>query len=138
MSKSRCLGHSNSSQGTERERALRKIAVGDIFHASAPVTASYICLTLEVTKDTIRARRVTTQTEHEFDRATGIEGPEDNPTIIDSVAPLPADIHEIMLSLDRKYGAKDPPKLFSEEARLTKEQQRGLLFVADFYPEHPI
>ena len=85
-----------------REEALRRIAVGDIFHASALNGASFVCLTLQVTDNLIMARRVTTQSVHNFDRTTGVEGPEDKPLTIDSVAPLPIDIRDILLSLDRK------------------------------------
>ena len=124
---------------------MANLHVGDIFHARAQTTASFVCLTLQVTESTIRARRITTQSVHEFDRTTGIEGPEGNPLTIDSVAPLPADIHEIMLGLDRKYAASDARRVVDpdwrlppEQARLTKEEQRGLVFVGRFYRNHPI
>jgi len=130
---------------TKREAALRRIAVGDIFHAHAQKTASYVCLALQVRENTIFARRITTQSVHEFDRATGVEGPEDNPLIINSVAPLPADIREIMLALDRKYHngehryAEDPNwQRPEDEAHLTKEEIRGLIFVGKFYGDNPI
>jgi hypothetical protein len=130
---------------TVRERALRKIGIGDIFHASAPVTASFICLTLQVKESTILARRVTLQSIHEFDRATGIECLESNPAVIDSVAVLPDDIRAIMLGLDRKYReseyrrAEDPDwRPPTDEPPLTKEEQRGLIFVSRFYRANPI
>ena len=125
---------------TERERAIWQIGVGDIFHAKPKGTASFICLTLQITEKTIVARRMmTSESRHVFDRTTGLEIPEDDdPLTIDSVAPLPADIREIMLGLDRKYAGSNAPQLFSQEARLTKEERRGLLFVARFYRAHPI
>jgi hypothetical protein len=66
---------------------------------------------------------------HEFDRATGVEDPDGRPVIINSVAPLPADIRDIMLGLDRKYReaeyrrAEDPEwRMPPEEARLSEEE----------------
>ena len=128
-----------------RKDALSKIVVGDIFHASALNGASFICLTLQIRENAIFARRVTTQSVHEFDRTTGIEGPDTNPLIIDSVAPLPADIRDIMLKIDWKYRldeyrrAEDPEwKMPAEDAALSEEEKRGLLFIGDFYRAHPI
>jgi len=88
---------------TDRETALRTIAVGDLFHAAVGRSgASYPCLTLQVRENAIFARRMTTQSVHWFDRATGVEIGQ-NAVVIDSVAPLPDDIREIMLGLDRIY-----------------------------------
>jgi len=90
-----------------RENALRQIAVGDIFHASAPNGASLICLTWKIAASVIYAKTVTTQIEFEFDRKTGIanwEGRNGSVNcVVDSVAPLPTDIHEIMPQLNRRY-----------------------------------
>jgi hypothetical protein len=133
----------------DRENALKAINVGDIFHAEASNGASLLCLTMTVTPATIQARNVATQIIYDFDRCTGIADWFVYGThyicSIDSVAPLPADIHEIMLSLDRKYRAceyklaEDPDwQSAPGESHLTTEQIRGLLFVAKFYPENPI
>src|SRR6266566_9825990 len=88
---------------TQREAALRSIAIGDIFHGRPEGTASCICLALQVKERTILARRITTQSVHEFDRATGVENVGRYPIIIDSVASVPEDIREILMGLDRKY-----------------------------------
>jgi len=131
---------------TEREAALKRIAVGDIFHASIhPYSGpSYICLALQVHEDRIFARRMTIQSVHWFDRATGAEIDDDR-VVIDSVAPLPDDIHEIMLALDQKYReneyrwAEDPDWEPAEgSSRLTPDERRAILFIADFYPAHPL
>ena len=131
---------------TEREAALNRIAVGDIFHArirpdSGP---SYICLALQVHEDRIFARRTTIQSVHWFDRRTGVEIDDDR-VVIDSVEPLPQDIREIILGLDQKYRedeyrwAEDPDWQPPEgSSRLTPEQRRAILFIADFYPAHPL
>jgi hypothetical protein len=87
----------------DRKAALRSIAVGDIFHAGVGRSgASYPCLALQVRENAIFARRMTTQSVHWFDRTTGVEIDQDE-VVIDSAAPLPDDIREIMLGLDRKY-----------------------------------
>lgn len=132
-----------------REAALQKIAIGDIFHASATNGASLLCLTMNVTATRIQARNVATQIVYDFDRRTGLAEWRvyGTPFIctIDSTAPLPPDIREIMSSLDRKYregeyrSAEDPDwQSPPEDSRLTKEQIRGLLFVDDFYRDNPV
>lgn len=130
---------------SDRETAIRRIAVGDIFHASAPNGASFICLALIVGADAIFARRVTTQSVHHFDRKGGIEDADKTPAIIDSVAPLPSDIQAIMLGIDRKYReaeyrrAEDPGRIeLRESMALTDEQQHGLLFAGKFYRANPL
>jgi hypothetical protein len=131
---------------TQREVALRNIAVGDMFHGRPPKgTASFICLALEVGEKTIFARRITTQSVHEFDRATGVENVDSNPIVIDSVARAPVDIREILLGLDRKYReaevrrAEDPNwKLPEDKARLTKDEIRALLLVGKLHEDNPI
>ena len=64
---------------------------------------------------------------------------------INSVAPLPFDIHEIMLELDRKYRAgeyrraEDPDWVRApEEIGLTENQKRGLRFVDGFHGANPL
>ena len=131
---------------TQREAILRRIAVGDLFHGHARQgTASFICLALQVREKTIFARRITTQSVHEFDRATGVEMNDSNPIIINSVAPLPSDIREILLGLDRKYReseyryAEDPDwEMHPEDAKLTKDEVRALLAAGKMHDENPI
>ncbi len=121
----------------DRPAALRNIAVGDIFHATAPNGASLICLTHAVTATTIHAETVTSDFQFEFERATGeveweFEG-QKVPCTIDSVAPPPAHIHEVMLGLYRKRSPAG-----EEDSRLTEAERRGLVFVARYYPANPI
>lgn len=132
---------------TDREARLRCIAIGDIFHASIRGRRdgpSYICLALQVRPSAIFARRMTTQSVHWFDRATGLEI-DDDQVVIDSVAPLPLDIREVMLGLDRKYleseyrEAEDPNWEPPEgSSRLTEEQKRAFSFIAKFYPANQL
>jgi len=82
---------------------------------------------------------------NEFDRTTGVENVDNNPVVIDSVAPLPGDIRDILLGLDRKYReaeyrrAEDPNwRLPEDEAKLTKDEIRALLFVGKLHENYPI
>jgi hypothetical protein len=85
-----------------RERAIRKLVVGDLFHARSTNSASLTCLVTAVDDATIYARRIHTQQDVEFDRRTGLEGGKSD-TKIDCVAPLPPEIRNILLALDRRY-----------------------------------
>jgi hypothetical protein len=118
------------------ESALKRISAGDIFHASAPNGASMICLASEVTESIIHAKTVTSQFVFEFDRTTGVADWEYEGRrvrcVIDSVAPLPPEVHALMLELKEKYSTP------SEDGRLTVDQKRALLFVSRFYPENPL
>jgi hypothetical protein len=105
---------------------------------------TYICLALQVRDDAIFARRMTTQSVHWFDRATGAEIDCDE-VIIDSVAPLPGDIRTIMLGIDRKFReaeyrrAEEPDwKPAEDYFHLTDEQIRAFGFIDDFYASHPL
>ena len=127
----------------DRTAAIRRIDVGDIFHATAPNGASFPCLALQIRQNTIFARRMTTQSVHEFDRSTGLEEANGVPVIIDSVEPLPNDIRDTMLALDRKYReseerqAENPDWESSpEESALSMEQKWALLFMGIHYPAH--
>jgi len=134
---------------TDRQTALAAIAVGDIFHAEASNGASLICLTMSVSEKTIQARNVATQIIYDFDRTTGHADWYVSGTcydcMIDSAAPLPSDIHQIMLGLDRKHRdleyrqAEDPRWTpLPEQLHFTKDEIRGLLFVDNFYEKNPI
>lgn len=117
---------------TDRERALDSIVPGDIFHGESSNGASLICLALEVGETTIEARRVTTQDHISFNRKTGITASGNN--WIDSAAPLPPEIHQIMLGLD----AKSRYARGLEDMRLSIDEKRALVFVASFYPANPL
>jgi hypothetical protein len=118
----------------DRETQLAKLDIGDIFHAESPSGASLICLVLSVGQTTIQARRVTTQESLKFDRRTGVTVADDEgvPCVIDSVTPLPAEIHDIFLELDRKY-QKYRPDRDPERFKLTDAEKKALLFVGQHY-----
>ena len=114
---------------------LSRLTVGDIFHASCPNKASYICLVKAMAEDRIVSWRITTQEDVEFELATGFTLPfSEKPRCrIDSIAPLPATIHNIMLGLERKMRL-----CRGEKGQLSEEEKDALRFVADFYPANPI
>jgi hypothetical protein len=120
----------------DRVAVLNNLAVGDIFHAESPNGASLICLVMAVTKTRIQVRTVTTQTHLEFDRQTGIAewGVERVPCVVNSVAPLPVDIHNVMLGLDRKMRLEQDPERF----KLNDAEKRALIFVDSHYSSNRV
>ena len=116
----------------DRSTQLRSLNGGDIFHAECPNGASLICLVLSVDDSTIRARRVTTQEHLEFDRTTGAtnDGDRRTPCVINSIAPVPPQIHEVLLGMDRKSGSERDP----ERLKLTEDEKKALVFVGTHYP----
>jgi hypothetical protein len=129
----------------DHKNSIASLVPGTVFHAAAPNGASLICLVLSVNDTTITARRVTTQEHIEFDRHTGEAevGDKRIPCVIDSVAPLPADIHNTFLEMDRKYRelmAMDEESRFAdlERLKLTAAEHDALLFVASHYPSNPL
>ncbi len=118
----------------DRKSALSRLVVGDIFHATCPNGASLICLVEAVTDDRIEARRVTTQHHVVFDRATGLTLPVDDDAecTIDSIAPLPVAIHNVMLGLDRRM------RLMSDNGPLDEEEKAAFRFITSYYPANPL
>jgi|SRR5215469_1827554 len=83
----------------DRERKIRAIKVGDIFHAEAHNGASLLCQTLAISDTTIQAQRMFMGDEIlRFNRTTGLEEEEKGaPLKTDSVAPSPDDIRYVIL-----------------------------------------
>jgi hypothetical protein len=117
----------------DRASAIGKLVVGDIFHAQCPNGASLICLVESVTDTTIDARTVTHQIKVKFDRGTGVENSE-TPCAIDSIAPLPVDLHNVILGMDRKLRLE--PDLMKH--KLSDEEKRALISIASHYPSNPL
>ncbi|WP_174970074.1 hypothetical protein [Burkholderia lata] len=135
------------------EQALRSLVVGDIFHAHftqwpQSEGPSLICLITSVTDDAILARTVSTQVCFTFDRNTGHSRLWEPPiyasttgealvAVIDSIAPLPSNVHNALVALDRHFRLGQ----FSskpDRSHLTSEHKEALLFVAKYYPENPL
>jgi hypothetical protein len=121
---------------SERADSIKNLSVGDIFHAESPNGASLICLVTSVTIASLHARTVTTQKDYEFDRRTGValSGPERCPCIVDSVKPMPPEVPQTFLELDRRYRLGGDPERF----KLLEAEKRALIFVASYYPENPV
>src|SRR5258708_3197311 len=122
----------------DRKDQLARLVVGDIFHAhpSSPEGASLICLVVSVTESTIHARTVTTQMQTEFDRQTGegVWGDDRVPCTIDSTAPVPVEVHNVMLGLDRKNRLERIPERF----KLNDVEIKALLFLDAHYSSDPL
>jgi hypothetical protein len=114
------------------------LAIGDIFHADCPNGAHLICLATSVTETTIHARSVTNDQYMEFDRKTGTvtwRGRK-TPCAIFATDPLPEDIHNIILEMDRKSRlVEQGPRLGEDESQpwLNDDERRALLYVAKHY-----
>lgn len=128
-----------------REDLIGNLAPGDIFHAEYPNGASCICLALAVNDAIIQARRVTTQEHLEFDRQTGMERDSNAQSlaVIDSVAPLPPEIHSVFMEMDRKNGelmAMDEESRFKdlERLKLTDAEKNARCFVDSHYASNPL
>lgn len=122
---------------SNREALIRNIKVGDIFHAEGTNGASLLCLATSISEATIRARRLLVPEEIKFDRVTGLEiTSRDAKSPIDSVAPLPADIREVLEKLDYRYNNNPNPT--STSARLTDAEKHALLFIDKHYRENQI
>ena len=120
-----------------REAALRAIAVGNLFHATSPNGASLNCLALDVSEIAISARCITSRDMYEFNRTTGVADKNVNgkrvPCTIDSVAPLPPAMREILLELDRVYANPG-----DDGHRLSEAERRALVFAARYFPANPL
>jgi hypothetical protein len=116
---------------SDRTTILGSLSVGDIFHAESPNGASLICLVMSVTEDSIHARTVTTQRHLDFDRQTGIAkwGDDQVSCTIDSVSPLPIEIHNIMLGIDRKFRLERE----EDKLKLNDAEKHALVFIDSYY-----
>jgi hypothetical protein len=120
----------------DRKAQLARLVVGDIFHADTPIGTSLICLVVSVTESTIHTRTVMTQMQIEFDRQTGegVWGDERIPCTIDSTAPLPVEVHDVMLGIDRKFRLERNP----ERCKLNDAEIHAFLFVDAYYSSNPL
>ena len=130
------------------ENLLRNLRSGDIFHGHGSNGAEFIALVTEVRGEIIEARTMTSQIELLFDRETGesvwTEFPPVRPgdgfqgnnvsCVIDSIAPLPLEIHEVLLGLDRKMRLERDP----ERVKFTEAEKNALLFISAHYPSFPL
>jgi hypothetical protein len=127
---------------TDMQNALKRLAVGDIFHAEGSNGASLLCLVTAVDEATIYARRIHTQDEERFDRKTGFEcGSVD--TKINCIAPLPSDVHAVFVRLDQRYQEQAALihkglKPNMEAAKWTPDERHAHNFLRDHISTHPV
>ena len=127
---------------TDRETALRKLAVGDIFHARSSNRASLVCLVTDIDDGTIYARRIHTQDDVQFDRNTGLELGKTH-TRIDCVTPLPPATRDIFVGMDRRYQdaharIRQGIEVDLKEARHTPDERRAHDFLDRHIEANPI
>lgn len=122
----------------DRKAALDCLVIGDIFHATSADGAPLVSLVTSITGTTILARTMTTQYPLKFDRQTGkgkLKGEvRAVPCTIDSIAPLPVDIHNVMLGLDRKFRLEWK----EDRIKLNEDEKRALLFLDSHYESNPL
>lgn len=121
-----------------REELLSLLVPGDILQAiHHDGDGTPPCLVISVDTETIATRSVTTQQLYVFNRRTGVTLPNGDRqgATVKSVEPLPAEIHNTLLEIDRKYrlGHRNV-----SSAKLTDGQKKALLFIADHYERHQI
>ena len=112
-----------------REKLCRLVP-GDIIHGKCPEGPSLICVVESVTFDRIEVRCITLQDKLAFDIETGLTMGNDVLCTLDSIAPVPCDVHDVLLGLDRKMRLSEPP--------LNRAEIDALIFVGRFYRAHPL
>ena len=135
-SKTTC-DHNPVFENLSREELLGRLGPGDIVHGIGPGGAVLPCLVLSIDETTIFTRRVTTQEAYRFDRKTGVAisgngWPEGR---ITSVEPLPPEIHNVFVDMDRQYRLGHRS---GRNMRLSESWKEALLFIHDHYARHPI
>jgi hypothetical protein len=112
---------------------IENLAVGDIFYVERANGIRLIGLVTSVTETTIYARSAVNDQQFELDRKTGagvaiLDG-EKRPCAIYSTAPLPPDIHNTILGLDRKMRLEEDP----ERVKLSEAEKKALLYISHHY-----
>ena len=122
-------GPNDEATVTDLRSKLSLLVPGDIVRGHDTGGAILICLVEAVKPDRIETRRITTQDHVTFDVGTGEEvgNPESR---IDSIEPLPLDMHNVLLGLDRRMRLGELP--------LNQAEKEALQFFADFYSAHPV
>ena len=115
---------------------LENLTLGDIFHASSPNGASLTCVVTDIRGDTIYARVIMSQICIIFDKQTGSARRGERQVIctIDSIAPLPTDIRNVMLGIDLKFRSNRD----REHLQLTKSEAAAVLFLKSHYAASPL
>lgn len=118
-----------------RNEVLAAIKEGDVIYGVSAGGQEKLLLVDRTTPQTIFARHVTTQTRVEFRRngqSKWCEG--GGSCAIVSVAPLPADQHAVVVSLDHKLRTA----VELTDLRLSQAEIRLLTTKGEFYRSHPL
>lgn len=87
---------------------------GDLVHGRCDSGQTLVCLVEAVGRDRIATRRITTQEPVTFDIETG-DGMGAPGGGLDSIVPLPLDLHDVLLGIDRKRRLLDRPFGLAEQ-----------------------
>ncbi|MFC7053254.1 hypothetical protein ACFQI3_11190 [Hansschlegelia quercus] len=117
-----------------REEMLTRLLAGDVVHASSPgSSANMTCIITSIDETAIHARRLIVPRDYIFDRRTGAEV-EGGDAVIDSIEPLPIDVYNQIMWLDRKSRLSwDLTK-----AKLSPADKNALLFLSDHYEKNQL
>jgi hypothetical protein len=133
-----CAEGFDSNEPQAAADLLDGLTVGDIFHAGGGNGSlehgSFICLVTGTTPVSIAARRITTQEDLIFSRRDGclLEPSDRDGVRINSVEPLPIDLHSTLLGLDRRYRLGRTFARF----RLTQHEIAALLDAGRHFKQH--
>lgn len=96
---------------------LSWLVPGDLVHGRDEGKQDLICLVESVEPDRIKARRITTQERVTFYIDTG-ENIDVAGCRLDSIMPLPVEVHDVLLGLDRKMRLGNQQMSEAEKAAL--------------------
>ncbi len=108
-----------------RADVLSTVQEGQLIHGRGDRGASMLLHVLAVTDTTICAWRLLTGGHEAFDYQTG----RGDRCQLDSIAPLPPDIHETIFNLDRRQRSCTNV----EDAKLTTAEREAFVFIHHFY-----
>ncbi|WFT79555.1 hypothetical protein QA634_30830 [Methylobacterium sp. CB376] len=119
---------------TNQQELLKMLVEGDIFHAKSYSGAKIMCLALNNDGIIIRARRICVPLIINFDCNTGVGKTDDDRCtyMIICISPLPADVHNEVLSIERKYRLETK----QHKLALTKKELETIMFVSSFVEEN--
>jgi hypothetical protein len=120
---------------------LTRVAAGDIIHATSFGPFSKICLVVSVGGGFIRTRSIAQQLAIDFDIETGVGAWRDAlfgdtpiECRIDSIEPLPLEVHNVLLGSDRKHRLSGDRKSW----RHSEAEHQAWSFAEDFFKTHKL
>ena len=108
---------------------LSWVVPGDLVHGRDEGQQSWVCLVESVGPERIEARRITTQEHLAFDSETGANIDAAG-CRLDSIMPLPLDVHDVLLGLDRKMRLGN--------RQISAAEKAALDFATEVYRAHPL